>query len=272
MNNSFFTIPGPREVVLEKKHFDKIALIDADRYKHLVASTIGKELEMNIPRCNSRRIELIEERLSSIFSMYSAKGYIFCFSGKSYDTFRNHIGFERKYKGNRTDATPYEGKLDDMAYVVTYIQNQYPSLIFSDLEADDLVSMLQCEHTFVHSNDKDLNQIPGFHFDEDKYDLVQITEEQAFYNLCYQHIKGDSTDNIVGLFRYGDKKAKDIMDSVPLKQAPLRILQEYQKVHGLTNGTDMFCEMWMLVKLRKNRGEYFKSKYKQAFELLNQLI
>lgn len=264
-----FNIPGPYGVDLEKKHFDLIALIDADILKHLVTYDIHKDLMMNIQRSDSQRIQYIEDRLQSIFSSFSAKGYIFCFSGKSYSTFRHSIGMEREYKGSRTDPNFYKGKIEDMSFVVSYISNQYPTLVFSDLEADDVISMLQNDNTFVYSNDKDLLQIPGFHFDLEKWDVYHMSEEKAFYNLVTQVIKGDSTDSIPGLKGYGDKKSKELIESKPLKQGINLVLREYQLKHGLTEGTDMFCEMWMLVKLRSNRGTYFKEKYKRAFELLN---
>lgn len=252
----------------DKKHFNKIALIDADRLKHLVAYDVNCDLKQGRQRDPHRLTYHIEERLGEIFRQFSAAGYIFCFSGKSHDTFRAAVAVDKKYKGNRIDREFYEGKIEDMAEVVSYVMKIYPTLIFTDLEADDLLCYLQHDYTFIFSNDKDLNQIPGHHFNVEQRDLMIVTEEQAHRNLCYQMIVGDSTDHIGGLFRYGEKKALKILEEVPLKQMLQRILYEYQVVHGITKGTDCFVETWNLVKLRMHRGEYFHEKYIDAMNLL----
>lgn len=253
----------------EKKTFDKIALIDADKMKHLVTYDVGNDIKNNLERSPVRLNKYIDNRINDIMNSFTAKGYIFCFSGKSSNTFRYHVGFEKEYKGNRKDDPSfYEGKIEDMAEVVTKVMNTYPSLIFSELEADDILSFLQCEETFIYSNDKDLKQIPGSHFDFDKKDIYEITPEEAFKNLCYQLLIGDSTDCIVGLRGCGPVMANKILEATPTKRLINTILVEYQKKLGLTKGTDAFVETWNLVKLREQRGEYFKKKYASAINLL----
>lgn len=258
---------------LEKKHFDKVALIDADKMKHLVANDVRNDLLNDIPRNPKRLADYIEKRVSDIFKEFSAKGYIFCFSGKSYDTFRNAVSFEKQYKGNRKDDPSfYEGKIEDMAECTRVVMQTYPSLLYPDLEADDILCFLQNEDTFIFSNDKDLKQIPGNHYCVIKREVITITEEEAFRNLCYQLIIGDTTDNITGLKGYGPKKAEKIIEDVPLKSLINRILFEYQTVHGITKGTDCFVETWNLVKLRVHRGAYFMKKYESAKNLLEMVI
>lgn len=262
-------VPQGGYATFEKKHFDKIALIDADKMKHLVAYDVSKDLKNNLERSPVRLNKYIETRLKEIFDQFSAKGYIFCFSGKSSNTFRYHVAFEKEYKGNRKDDPSfYEGKIEDMSEVVSKVMNLYPTLIFSELEADDILSLLQDEDTFIYSNDKDLKQIPGLHFDFIKRDLVTISEEEAYRNLCYQLLIGDSTDCITGLKGCGPVAAQKIIDATPIKRLGNAILVEYQKKFGITEGIDCFVEAWNLVKLRTNRGEHFKNKYASALNLL----
>ena len=45
----------------------------------------------------------------------------------------------------------------------------------------------------------------------------------------------------------------------------------YTDIYGLTEGIDRFTETWNLVKLRLNRGTYFKSKYQLAFDTLEMI-
>ena len=270
-NNEHYSMFAPKSAYFQgvKKHFNKIALIDADKLKHLVAYDVSSDLKQNRQREPDRLVYHIENRLADIHRQFSAAGYIFCFSGKSHDTFRSSIAVIKKYKGSREiDPSFYDGKIEDMADVVRFVRKQYPTLLFADLEADDVLCFLQTEDTFIFSNDKDLNQIPGNHFCTETKDLKIISEEEAFKNLWYQMIIGDSTDCIPGLPRYGPVAARKIIDEVPLKHLPGRILHEYHTVYGMTAGTDAFVETWNLVKLRMNRGEHFKAKYQEAFTLL----
>src|SRR5690606_35472816 len=120
--------------------------------------------------------EIINEYLyRDIFSQFKAKDYIFCFSAPSKSVFRSIIASDKAYKGNRKkveDAYYYEGKFEDMAYVFEYVSNRYQTLYFNDLEADDILSMLQDEDaTFIFSHDKDLKQVPGAHWDMNAYNL-----------------------------------------------------------------------------------------------------
>lgn len=269
---SAMTVPG--RPVIERKHFNKIALIDADKLKHLVCYEVYKLMKQNYPREEININYLIDDQLNRIHNMFSAKAMVFCFSGKSYNTFRYSAAVEKEYKGNRkveNDTTYYDCKSDDMKLIVSYIMQTNIGLIFSDLEADDLLSMLQSDDTFIFSNDKDLNQIPGLHFDPGKLDLFEISEEQALHNLCYQLITGDSVDNIAGISGLGAVAANKILSEVEIKSALSRVFYEYQKKYGIVAGADAFVEMWTLVKLRMNRGKYFREKYAKAFNLINQL-
>ena len=142
------------------------------------------------------------------------------------------------------------------------------------MEADDVLSMLQREETFIYSKDKDLLQIPGTHFNIKESSLYEISEESAFRSLCYQMLVGDTTDNISGVPGIGPKKASDIINSIEnIKELPFEILRTYhEKFNSITIGTDCFVEAWNLVKMRMSRGSYIREKYNQAFVTLDLFI
>ena len=65
----------------------------------------------------------------------------------------------------------------------------------------------------VATIDKDLDQIPGDHYDYRQhvfYDVNIFDAEMFFWKQC---ITGDSTDNIPGCYRVGDGKAAKILDA-----------------------------------------------------------
>lgn len=262
----------------KKLKSNKIALIDADKVKYIVTYKIFKYLqsgEIEIFEKDDVVIKYTKEFISDFFERID-DDCIFCFSGKSFTTFRNHIAFEKRYKGNRegkVDKYDYPDKLNDMSKSVEYIMNNYNSLLFNDLEADDVICMLQDKNTYIISDDKDLKQIPGHHFDYGTNSLYEITNEQAVYNLASQLIKGDSTDNIPGIEGYGDvKTANYLMEFKKHSHLIPAALHLYQKKYGIFKGTDKFVESWNLIKLRENRGAYFLSQHQRMFDLKKMLL
>lgn len=265
------------DIDLNKKTINKVALIDADRYKHVVTYRIYQKMMQDGEIHNTSLLnDTIDDYLSNdIFDRFEADAYIFCFSAPSSKVFRNYIAQDKKYKGNRKVDDPYfyTDKFDDMAYVFEYINQRYTTLFFDDLEADDILSMLQNEHTFIFSHDKDLKQVPGLHWDMDKYDLFNVSEEEGLRTLMIQILTGDSTDNISGLAGFGAKSAEKIVDEDINSEAIFyRAIKLYTDKYGLLEGIDTFVEMWSLVSMKIDRGNYLKEKYKRAFMVRNSLI
>jgi 5'-3' exonuclease len=248
---------------------DKIALIDADYIKYLVTNDIFKDIKTKRAVIYKNPIHhYTQRRIDNIINSFNAKGYLFCFSGPSDNTFRCSVSFDKKYKGNRSYVENYENELQDKIEVVKYIRARYPSVKYNDLEADDLLCMLQDESTFIYSNDKDLLQIPGIHWDIKKGVFLEVSNEDAMMFLMKQMLTGDTVDNISGLKGCGEVGATKLLTDVSVKNQPFTILMEYMKKHGAFNGIDSFVEAWNLLKLRGNRGDFFLSKYKGAFDTL----
>jgi hypothetical protein len=264
----------------DTKNFSKVALIDADRYKHLACYRMFQEIDSGKEHSHDLLEEIIDEYLyNDIFSHFKAKAFVFCFSAPSKDVFRNWISQEKLYKGNRkgkADLYDYDQKWDDMAYVFRYIQNNYTTLAFSDLEADDLLSMLQHPtDTFIFSHDKDLKQVIGFHYDMTRRLLVYTDEKEGFERLIDQVLLGDTTDNIPGLKGFGPKaldKFKEELYAEDQFEYLIQAIQRFIDKYGLLQGMDAFAEMWHLVSMRLDRGDYNREKYHRAFELINSLV
>lgn len=257
----------------------KIALLDADYVKYVVCNNIYKDIQKQELTgeaqifLTERPVIIYTRNWVSEWLMKIEDPILFCFSGKSYNTFRSQLAFDKEYKGNRKkDYTEYPNKMYDMVDAMKYIQDNFTTLIYDDLEADDIVSVLQDENTYIISNDKDLKQVPGFHYNFQTNNLQEITNEQALYNLSYQLIIGDTTDNISGLPGYGEVKAKKFLNQFTPKQYISSVLRLYHSEYGLFKGTDMFTETWMLVKLRENRGANFQKKYCGMFDTKEMIL
>lgn len=264
-----FMVPGFSPAIT-----NKIGLIDADFIKYLVVTKIAtakknkEEMMIHSDALAKFTEEVINERFTT---QIDSKGNIFCFSGVSENTFRSYVAFEKKYKGNRGNSEMYYGVEDDKMSVVKYIKERYPTLIFKDLEADDILSMLHCDDTFIYSEDKDLLQLAGTHYDIKEKCFVKRSQQEAFNFLMFQMIEGDTVDNIGGLKSYGTIKSNELLTNLSSTNMVKTVFNEYMKVHGIINGIDCFTESWNLLKLRGNRGAYFTSKYKLAFDTLEML-
>ncbi len=252
---------------------NRIALIDADFIKYMVCDIRRKRLlevaEAEVFLKELPVITITRDYLQNTFFNKIADPMIFCFSGKSYNTFRNALCFEREYKGKRkfTEET-YAGQFADSMEIVKFIKETYATLLFEDLEADDVVSVLQDpDWTYILSKDKDLKQVPGFHYDFQNNSIYEIDNNNAAYNLAYQLLAGDTVDEIPGLPMIGEKKAKEFLATI---QKPSQYINQvfllYQKKFGVFKGADMFAETWQLVKMRMDRGKFFKSKYQGMYD------
>ena len=267
----------------DKKSFNKICLVDADYLKYHVVNDIQKywdaygdpELKYGKDYLDYFTIKKLDETL---FDKFSAKGFIFCFSGSSKDTYRYACAVEKEYKGTRKGLadTGYLNQYQDMAGVITCVSKRHSVLLYRFLEADDLLSVLQNNWTMIFSHDKDMLQIPGDHYDVRSNSLKLIDHILAERNLAYQMIVGDTSDNICGIPRIGEKGAKEFLDEIDAIPGPknyfIKVVQLYIQKFGTVEGLDRFTESWNLLKLRTNRGPWFLSKIQKAIEARDLLI
>lgn len=110
------------------------------------------------------------------------------------------------YKGNRKDVR----KPMLLPFMRQWVQENYKTLMFPKLEADDVLGIMGTRGEYViWSADKDLQTIPCTQWDgKDKY---LVTEEQADYQFFMQTLTGDSTDGYAGCPKVGPKTAEKIL-------------------------------------------------------------
>jgi len=258
-----------------------VLLIDADFLKYYVSKDVYDWIQKN----NMDPIEtygidylsyFVFKRIDDlIISKINAKAYVFLFSGSSKNTFRWHLAVEKEYKGNRkpSDSYDYENKWRDMAEVMHVIKERYTVFMKDNMEADDLASILSRSGTCIYSQDKDLKQIIGRHWDIKMNKPIEIGGEAALMFLSYQLLAGDTGDNIPGFPGMGEKKTTDFLAGIAnVKNMPTAILKHYMTAYGLFEGIDRFVENWSLLKLRTSRGAYLKELLATEIETINHLI
>lgn len=130
---------------------------------------------------------------------------------KIYLTSANKNSFRHKiypeYKANRKAEKPVWYDL-----IRSTILETLPSELAIDCEADDLMGLNQTATTIIGSTDKDLDMIPGFHYNFVKNEGYFISEDEALHNFYVQLLTGDATDNIPGLNKIGPVKANEALE------------------------------------------------------------
>lgn len=194
------------------------ALIDADILRYEIgAMAEGPDGPLPFHVAEDYLLQRIEGILratdTSDFTLYLTNGPVF----------RHDIAVTKPYKGNRKKDKPFH--FNNLTH---YMYNQFDVEEADGLEADDLMSLTQTtdgDHTIICTRDKDLLQVPGWHYgwecgDQGERYPHHVTFEgrlwkedngkvrgEGYAFFCWQLLVGDQVDNIPGKPGIGDKKA-----------------------------------------------------------------
>jgi hypothetical protein len=149
--------------------------------------------------------------------------------------FRHAIAKQAPYKGNRKMPRPvhYQNIRD-------YMVDRWGAVIVETREADDEIAIRANRYRFqkipyvIATIDKDLDQIPGRHYDYAKKVSYDVSEDDANRAFWIQALAGDPTDNIPGCWRVGPDRAPKIVDEwirqgFSETQMFQALVQEYEK-------------------------------------------
>ena len=188
------------------------ALLDADTIAFAcAASAEGDHLFVAESRAN--------EMVESILGATGASEYELWLTGK--DNFRYSVYPE--YKANRIDSYRPTWEKEVKEFLVRNWQANFTNGIEADDQLGVRNSQLGVGQAILCHIDKDLNQLPGKHFNWELRRLGQVIREAKLYDVTleegnrffyYQLLVGDSTDNIKGAVGIGPKKASALLDSL----------------------------------------------------------
>jgi 5'-3' exonuclease len=182
-----------------------IAIIDADSILYQIA-----HMQPSPALCR----KALDDKLKEIMTNTGSIGGAVFIKGK--DNFRYQV--DAAYKGNRKDTIEPEVK-DRIEELYEYSKD---FAIQSDNgEADDYCGIaaelaLQDNKRYVVCHiDKDLDCIPGWHYNFRKDTMYYVEPEDGYRFLMMQVLTGDATDNIQGLRGVGPKTAEKLINGVP---------------------------------------------------------
>lgn len=126
--------------------------------------------------------------------------------------FRYAIAKSHEYKGNRK-ATE---KPIHLSVTRGYLTDNYGAITSSGEEADDLIAKEAAAlnyHCVVASIDKDMLQIPCWHYNFGRGEWSKVEPFQGIKFFYSQILTGDRADNIVGLNGIGPVKAERLLSN-----------------------------------------------------------
>lgn len=150
---------------------------------------------------------------------------VICFSCSREENFRrDHYPL---YKSHRSGEPP--AMLSDAKKILADLA---PAVRIPRLEADDVMGILatngKVENPVIVTIDKDLRQIPAWHFNPDKEDFpTQVGPFAADYLFYCQWLTGDPTDGYGGIKGVGPKKAARILNQGGLEGPDHHVLEAY---------------------------------------------
>jgi len=177
---------------------------------------------------------------------------LFLFTGKN--NFRKEVAKTKVYKGNR------KGREKPFHYqnLVNYIEASYATSTIDNVEADDLMAILQTEATSyptcIVTVDKDLRQVNGWHYSPEganfpSFGPTYVTDDNSYikwkdpenkkkgligtgYKFFYaQLITGDGVDNIPGLPKGGPTLAMQLLEECTTERECFEVVRwEYRGI------------------------------------------
>ena len=208
--------------------------------------------------------------------------------------FREQVATVKPYKGQRFNEKP-----DHYDNLTSYILNHWNSFIANGYEADDQMAIDTLLYTkkelpcIICSRDKDLMQVPGWHFSWECGKQGQfgpmVVGKKGFLEekvrdtgkklksgnpvlerkgvgggelfFLYQLLIGDSTDNIPGCPKVGHKKAYEALSQDLSREAAYEVVKEaYEGVYGEEWKTAAE-EQGRLLWLQRYHGEVWEFPY-----------
>jgi hypothetical protein len=218
-------------------------LIDADIITYRAAFSPDSVCKQS---CQAK-VDDVVDFIKHHTSVVDVGQYEFHLTGKG--NFRKDIAVTAEYKANR------KGK-ERPIWLDTardYLISTYDAIVSEGQECDDVVAIRATEMNYnciAASVDKDFLQIPCWHYNFGRNEWYKPEPFEATRFFYQQILHGDSTDNIIGLWKVGPvKAAKLLVDCTTEKELYEAVLLSYD------NNEDRVLENARLLWLRRYYGE-----------------
>lgn len=234
---------------MENLHDMTKAFIDADSILYRVGFSCEDEEEwVSRARLDETLTALVDDELNE------CTDHEFFISGS--ENFRFAIATTYPYKGNRENIK----RPKHLQALREHIIGKWNANVSINMEADDVVSIMANNHPhcIIASIDKDLDQIPGSHYNYVKKVFYNVGKFEGLKNFYLQCLTGDKIDNIVGLRGIGPVKAKKALkDCFTEKDLYTTCLELYN--NSMANGEARLHENAKLLHLLRSEDDEWRA-------------
>jgi hypothetical protein len=162
-------------------------------------------------------------------------------------TFRHDLARTKPYKGNRDQPKPKH-----LGAVKEYLVKNYGAVYGNNREADDEIGIALSKDgsgSVCVSIDKDLRQVPGWHFNWVNSTVERVTARAGDFHFYTQMLTGDATDNIPGIDGIGPVRAGEILS-------------------GAKSSKDLCERVWAIYRGEFNSGDEARKYFLEQAQLL----
>lgn len=203
--------------------------------------------------------------MDAILNYYPGMEYVVVLTDPAGYNYRYDAGQTVAYKSGRP------AKPKHLAACRDYVIKKYNTVLASDCEADDLCAILQTEakadNCILAHIDKDLDQLPGIHYNINTQEEYIVTPLDGLKNLYAQVILGDNVDSIPGLKHWcrtrscGPVRVAGLLAPCENEQQLYDVIKKHVLSYALEKKEykelyeERFTEMYNLVYLARTRKE-----------------
>lgn len=167
------------------------------------------------------------------------------------------------YKANRKDKPRPVFLEDAREYLVT----TWGAHVTDGYEADDALGIEQCQEEFgttvICSIDKDLKQIPGYHYNWRKNEHELVSPLDGWRSFYRSLLTGDTTDNISGVGGIGAVKSARFINDL---ESEIDMYATCKHLYGDDRYEEMMRNAKLLYIWRKENDEWQPPKETEWFE------
>lgn len=172
----------------------------------------------------------------------------------STDKSNYRYALDSSYKANRTQPKPvhYDYLRDCLAN-----DPNYKGIMSFGREADDSIGIASSRFSskrdyIIVSIDKDLKQIPGWHYDFVKKRKFYVSESQAARFIYRQLLTGDSADNIGGITGIGDAISTQLFEHCTSDRDCYRVVHH---IYTSVASVEDLIKRGQLLKIQQKENE-----------------
>lgn len=203
-------------------------LVDGDIVAYRNACVAGDEVDV---------MRKIDNVLVSMLSKYETHDYKIFLSGKKKPNFRRVIN--PQYKAHRDKLEkPYW-----LPFCLDYLEGAWEAEYVHGYEADDALGWYQNSNSVICTIDKDLDMIPGHHYNFVKDTQYEIQAGEALQFFYKQMLIGDTSDNIFGIKGLGPAKSAKLIDILETEQEMFDVV--YNKYNNPERFVNNACCLWI---------------------------